>query len=126
MTRSNSLLRAALVAAVGFVPVACPQQGSQPAAQGMNSSAQSIPGMSGMSGMQGHDMSGHIMTQEQDMQTMIAQCSDMRRQMAQGTHPNTPGMAQMMAHCDEMDRSMGSMPGVGSGSAAAPAATRAR
>jgi hypothetical protein len=126
MIRSNSLLKAALVAAVGFVPVACAQQGSQPAVQGMNSSAQSMPGMSGMSGMQGHNMPGHTMMQGQDMQTMMAQCSDMRRQMAQGTHPNTPGMAQMMAHCDEMDRSMGSIPGMGSGSTAAPAATRSR
>jgi hypothetical protein len=76
--------------------------------------------------MQGHSMPGHAMMQGQDMQTMMAQCADMRRQMAQGTHPNTPGMAQMMAHCDEMDRSMGGMSGMGSGATTAPAATRSR
>ena len=83
--------------------------------------------MSGMSGMQGHAMPGHDMSGGQDMQAMITQCADMRRQMAQGTHPNTPGMAQMMAHCDEMDRNMGGMPGMGATSSApAPAATRSR
>lgn len=121
MTGSNSLLKGAIVATLAFLPVACAQQGSQPVSQGMTSSAQgNMPGMSGMSGMQGHDMSGHsMMGGGGDLQAMMAQCADMRRQMAQGTHPNTPGMAQMMAHCDEVNR-------MGAGSPAAPAATRSR
>ena len=103
MIYSKTLLQAAFIAALGVLPAAC----AKPAEQS-----------DGMSGMQGHSMQG------MDMQTMMNQCADMRRQMAQGTHPNTRGMNQMMAHCNEMDYSMGNMAGMGS--TAAPAATRSR
>jgi len=60
------------------------------------------------------------------MQAMMSQCADMRRQMAQGAHSNTPDMTKKMARCDEMDRGMGSMRGMGSPApAGAPPATRA-
>ncbi len=120
MIKSKTFARTAFIAAIGFLPVACAQPSSQPATQGMSSGNQGMSGMSGMSGMQGHDMQG------MDMQAMMKQCADMRQQMAQGTHQNTPDMSQMMAHCDEMDRSMGSMPGMGSSTSTAPAATRTR
>lgn len=101
MTRSRTFLPA-FVTLFGSFVAACAQQGGQP-------------------GMQGHSMQGT------DMQAMMAQCADMRRQMAQGTHANTPGMTEMMSHCDEMDRDMGGMPGMGSaGPTAPPAATRSR
>ena len=67
-------------------------------------------------------MAAHTMP-DMDMQGMMSQCADMRRQMAQGTHPNMPDMASMMAHCDAMDHSM---PMPSSGPSAAPAATRSR
>lgn len=67
--------------------------------------------MSGTSRMQG------------DHAAMMAQCADMRRQMAAGTHANTPGVAQLMQHCQEMENGMGNMPGMGG---PAPAATRSR
>ena len=108
MIYPKPLLHVALVATLGLLPAACAKQASQ-------------SGTPGMSGMQGHDMQG------MDMQAMMNQCADMRRQMGQGTHPNTPDMAPMMSRCDEMDRSMGAMPGTGSSApAAAPAATRSR
>lgn len=102
MTYFKALARVASLVAIGSLPLACAQPSNQ-------------------SGMQGRS------TQSADMQTMMNQCADMRRQMAQGTHPNTPEMAQMMRQCDEMDRSMGSMPAMGSpASTAAPPATRSR
>lgn len=112
MIQSKTLLRASFIGALGLIPAACAQPSSQSGMQGM-------PGMSGqsMTGTQGHSMQG------MDMQTMMNQCADMRRQMVQGTHQNTPDMNQMMAQCDAMDRSMGSMPGKGS---TAPATTRSR
>lgn len=120
MTYAKTLLRAAFIAAVGMLPAACAKPADQSGMQGMS-------GMQDMSNMPGHDMQGT------DMQAMMTQCADMRRQMAQGTHPNAPNMAKMMAHCDAMDRSMGSMPGMGSMPAMsspvpadAPPATRAR
>ena len=97
MIDRKTSIRIALIASLGLLPAACAKQ----------------PDQSGMQGM--------------DMQTMMKQCADMRQQMAQGTHSNSPEMAQMMAHCDEMDRSMGGMPGkTSSAPAAAPAATRSR
>lgn len=114
MAALKSVSRAALIGALALL-AACAQQPTQPAPQAAApSQGTGMPGMSGTSGMQG-----------QDHAAMMAQCADMRRQMAQGTHQNMPGMAEMMRHCDEMDRSMGGMP-MGSGSTAAPAATRSR
>lgn len=112
MIQSKTLLHIALIGAIGLLPAACAQPSNQSGIQGMS-------GMQGQStaGARGRDRHG------MDMQTMMNQCADMRRQMAQGTHPNTPDMNQMMAQCDAMDRSMGSTPGVGS---TAPAATRSR
>ena len=108
MIYSKALLQTAFIAAIGLLPVACAKQADQ-------------SGMQGMSGMQGHSMQG------MDMQTTMNQCADMRRQMTQGTHPNTPDMAKMTAQCDEMDRSMSTMPGMNSAAPAmAPAATRSR
>lgn len=80
----------------------------------LSACAQQPPPAPAMAGMPG-----------QDHMAMMAQCADMRRQMAQGTHSDMPGMADMMRHCDEMDRSMGGM-ATAPGSTAAPAATRAR
>jgi hypothetical protein len=80
----------AVLAATGLAACA-PQQQTRPAA----ASGQ------GMSGVQGHSMAG------MDHQAMMAQCADMRRQVQQGGRL-TPDMQQMMAHCDQMDRSMGS------------------
>lgn len=109
MIDSKTLLQTALIAAVGLLPAACANMQADQS------------GMQGMSGMQGHSMQG------MDMQAMMNQCADMRRQMAQGTHANTPDMTTMMAQCDEMDRSMSTMPGMNSAApAAAPAATRSR
>ena len=112
MIQSKTFLHVAFISAIGLFPAACAQPSSQSGMQGMS-------GMQGQSttGTQGHSMPG------MDMQTMMNQCADMRRQMAQGTHQNTPDMNQMMAQCDAMDRSMGSMPGMGS---TAPADTRSR
>ena len=109
MMSATNVVRAALIAGLGLLPVACAQP-SPPAAQSAAPAQGS--GMSGMSGMQGDDHAA-----------MMAQCADMRRQMAAGTHPQTPGMAEMMRHCQKMDQSMGNMPGMG---APAPAATRSR
>ena len=109
MIHSKKLLHAAFIGAIGLLPAACAQPSSQSGMQGM--SGQST------TGTQGHSMQG------MDMQTTMNQCADMRRQMAQGTHPNTPDMNQMMTQCDTMDRSMGTMPGMTS---VAPAVTRLR
>lgn len=87
MIKSKTFTRTAFILAIGFLPAACAQPNSQPAAQGMSGGNQGMSGMSGMSGMQGHDMQG------MDMQSMMKQCADMRQQMAQGTHQNTPEMA---------------------------------
>lgn len=112
MIQAKMLLRATFSGAIALVPAACAQPSSQSGMQGMS-------GMQGQStaATQGHNMPG------MDMQTMMNQCADMRRQMAQGTHQNTPDMNQMMTQCDAMDHSMGSMPSMGS---TAPAATRSR
>lgn len=114
MIISNAITRAALIGGLALLG-ACAQQAAAPApiASQVTAPPQGS-GMSGMSGMQG-----------QDHAAMMAQCADMRRQMAQGTHRDMPGMAVMMRECDEMDRSMGGMP-MGAGSTAAPAATRSR
>jgi len=102
MTCSKTHLHAAFIAAIALLPIACTKPTDQ-------------------SGTQGHSMQG------MDVQTMMNQCADMRRQMAQGTHPNTPDMNQMMARCDQRDRSMGNVQGGDSSApAAAPAATRSR
>lgn len=111
MIQSKAILHAAFIGAIGLLPAACAQPSSQSGMQGM--SGQSTTG----NGTQGHSMQG------MDMQKMMNQCVEMRRQTAQGTHQNTPDMNQMMAHCDTMDRNMGSMPSM---SSEAPAATRSR
>ena len=108
MNACTNAARATLIAGLGLLLVACAQQPSPPPAQ----SAAPMQG-SGMAGMS--DMSGMSGMQGQDHGAMMAQCADMRRQMARGTHPNTPGMAQMMQHCQEMESGMGGP---------APAATR--
>jgi len=63
--------------------------------------------------MHDHDMGG------MNMQTMMNQCAQMRRQMKPGA-PMTADMQRMMTQCDEMDRQMG---GTSDG---APPATRNR
>lgn len=68
-------------------------------------------------GAQGHNMPG------MDMQTMMNQCAQMRRQMAQGRMSNAPDMNRMMAQCDQMDRQMG---GGASSNAPMPNAARSR
>ncbi len=124
MTYPKTLLHAAFVTAVGLLPAACAKPANPSGMQGM-SGMQDTSNMPGHS-MAGHDMAGHDM-KGMDMQAMMAHCADMRRQMAQGAHPNMPDMAKMTARCDEMDRSMGSMPGMGASAPAdAPPATRAR
>lgn len=116
MTCSKTFLRAALIAGVGLLPIACAQQPNSPAAQTAPPTQGS--GMSNMSGMNG------MLGMGQDHAAMMSQCADMRRQMAAGSHQNSPvGMADMMRHCDEMDQSMGKMPGM---AAPAPAAMRSR
>ena len=72
-------LRIGLVLALGLSIAACAQRQNPPPAQ-------QTGGMSGM-GMQGHDMRGMSGMQGHDMSAM--------------------NMQQMMAHCDQMDRSMG-------------------
>jgi hypothetical protein len=72
-------------------------------------SAQQSPSKSDMSNMPGmattppksqtHDMSG------MDMQSMMKQCADMRKQMKPGA-AMTPDMQRMMSQCDEMDKGM--------------------
>jgi hypothetical protein len=71
--------------------------------------AQQSSGKSGMSGMPGmattapkpqtHDMPG------MDMQSMMKQCTEMRKQMKPGA-AMTPDMQKMMSQCDVMDKSM--------------------
>jgi hypothetical protein len=63
--------------------------------------------------MQDHGMGG------MDMQTMMNQCAQMRRQMKPGARM-TPDMQRMMTQCDQMDRRMGATSG------GAPPATRNR
>lgn len=114
MIASKTYARAAAFGALALL-AACAQQQSPGASQAAQPSPSGgMPGMGAMPGMQG-----------QDHAAMMAQCADMRRQMAQGMHQNMPGMGDMMRHCDEMDRSMGGLP-MGPGSTAAPAATRSR
>src|SRR4051794_4878853 len=114
MIASTNTPRAALIAGLASL-AACAQQPNPPATQtaapAQGSGMSNMSGMSGMSGMGG------------DHAAMMAQCADMRRQMAAGTHPQTPGMAEMMRHCQEMESGMGNMPGMGG---PAPAATRSR
>ena len=68
----------------------------------------------GMSMLEHHDTGG------MDMQAMMTQCAQMRRQMRPGTRM-TPEMQRMMTQCDAMDRQMGT-----STSSGAPPATRNR
>lgn len=46
-----------------------------------------------------HDMQG------MDMETMMKQCADMRKQMKPGA-AMTPDMRKLMSQCDEMDKTM--------------------
>jgi hypothetical protein len=78
-----------LLAAVAFLPVACAsQQSAPPNARAMTSPSSIAAGS---------------MSSGKDMQTMMAQCADMRRQMQPGA-AMAPNMQQMMTQCDQMDR----------------------
>lgn len=122
MNNSNPMICILALAGLVLLPAACAQQ---PAPSTTATAPANAP-MQGMSGMSGMDhMSGMNNMSGSDHMAMMTQCADMRRQMAQGTHQNTPGMAQMMQHCDEMDRSMGAMP-MGQANTPAPASTRSR
>jgi hypothetical protein len=98
---TTSKLAAALAAALTITPVAYAQQG----------------GMRGMNTMPGGAMPG------MNMQSMMNQCTQMRRQMRPGAAVPA-NMQQMVAQCDQMDRQSGNMPGMGAQQA--PVGTRSR
>ncbi len=74
---------------------------------------QSMQGQAASGGMQGHSghtmsgggMQGHSMA-GMDHQSMMNHCAEMRQTVRQGGRLS-PDMQRMMAHCDQMDRSMG-------------------
>jgi hypothetical protein len=90
----------AVLLAVGMAACAPQQQGTSAAAPQQGAAgAQAMPAQ-GTSGMQGHGMAG------MDHQSFMAHCAQMRQQVRQGGRLS-PDMQQMMAQCDQMDRSMG-------------------
>lgn len=95
MLKMKKRMATRLLAAVAFLPVACAsQQSASPDTRAATSPSNTAAG--GMSsGM--------------DMQTMMAQCADMRRQMQPGA-AMAPNMQQMMTQCDQMDRMHGGAP----------------
>jgi hypothetical protein len=79
---------------VAAAPLASAQQSRS------NSDMSNMPGMSATTPKsQNHDMPG------MDMQAMMKQCGDMRKQMKPGAAP-TPDMQKMMSQCGAMDKSM--------------------
>ena len=80
--------------------------------------------MAGMSGTQGQQSTSgvNIRAAADNRATGNMQGHDMSG-MDMGTMSSAPDMRQMMAQCDQMDRQMGAMPGMG---AQAPAGTRSR
>ena len=96
----------AILLAAGLAACA-PQQQSTPAATSRQGTpaAQAMPAQ-GMAGMQGHGAAGHSMA-GMDHQSFMAHCAQMRQQVRQGGRLS-PDMQQMVAQCDQMDRSTGS------------------
>jgi hypothetical protein len=82
----------------GLLIVTAPLAGAQQTPS--KSDMSNMPGMSATSPKsQTHDMAG------MDMQSMMKQCGEMRRQMKPGAAMSAD-MRKMMSQCDEMDKSM--------------------
>lgn len=103
----NRFTTAMLLGALATLPAAC---GPQPAgmaapapAVSLSGPANATPAATPMPGMAGMD---HSNMQGMDMNTMMAHCAQMRQQARAGVTP-AANMQQMMARCDQMDRSMG-------------------
>ena len=104
----------ALLLAAGLAACSPQQQQSRPAAASGQSTAgtQGMQGQATPAGMQGH--AGHTMSggaqghsmAGMDHQSFMAHCAQMRQTVRQGGRLS-PDMQQMMAQCDQMDRSMG-------------------
>ena len=94
MNMQFQLAGIALVLMIAGAPIGRAQQGSE------SSDMANMPGMSKSAPKpQAHDMPS------MDMQTMMTQCADMRKQMKPGAKV-TPDMRKMMSQCGEMDKSM--------------------
>ncbi len=95
MLKLEKLAATGLLTAVAFLPVACASQQSAPP----DTRAMTSPSSTAAGGM----------SSGRDMQTMMAQCADMRGQMQPGA-AMAPNMQQMMTQCDQMDRMHGGAP----------------
>ena len=111
MTASKRLRDLAFVAALATIPAACAPRSAGPASPAPAASLSGGPGGSPSTGMQGMDHSnmpgmGQSGMQGMDHQAMMAHCAQMRQQTRAGA-AMSPDMRRMRAHCDEMDRGMG-------------------
>lgn len=104
-----------LLGALAILPAACAPQPARtatpaPAASlsGPGNAAQGAAPMQGMdhSNMPGMAGMDHSNMQGMDMNTMMAHCAQMRQGTRSGMAMSGDGR-QMMAQCDQMDRSMG-------------------
>ena len=94
----------AFVVMLAALPVACAPQtagtASPAPASSLSGPANTAPAAAPMPGMDQSAMQG------MDMNTMMAHCAQMRQGMKPGMAMSS-GTQQMMARCDQMDRSMG-------------------
>ncbi len=65
--------------------------------------------MQNMPGMDHSQMQGTPQSQGMDMNAMMARCTQMRQQVRPGAAQSADAK-QMLAQCDQMDRSMGMTP----------------
>ena len=95
----------AFVVMLATLPVACAPQTAGVASP---APASSLSGPANAAAPAAAPMPGtdHSAMQGMDMNTMMAQCAQMRQGMKPGMAMSA-GMQQTMAQCDQMDRSMG-------------------
>ncbi len=103
----HKLAAPVFVVTLSILPVACAPQPAGMAAPAPASSlsgpASATPVGASMTDMAGMD---HSNTQGMDMNAMMAHCAQMRQGAPRGVAMSAD-IRQMMAQCDQMDRSMG-------------------